>query len=173
MTMIGADLPPDPFEEPPSRHPLLARLSAWATRRRGPLVTLFTLAMLVVAVYALRRLAAEANYSDIVAALLATPPWRVALAIALTGASFVVLTLYDLTAFDAIGRPQAWRRIAPGAAAAYAVAQTTGFGPLSGAAVRLRFYTPLEITPGDIARVTAFVTPPSASASSSPPPWRP
>lgn len=158
MTMIGADLPPDPFEEPPSRHPLLARLSAWATRRRGPLVTLFTLAMLVVAVYALRRLAAEANYSDIVAALLATPPWRVALAIALTGASFVVLTLYDLTAFDAIGRPQAWRRIAPGAAAAYAVAQTTGFGPLSGAAVRLRFYTPLEITPGDIARVTAFVT---------------
>ena len=84
--------------------------------------------------------------------------WRLAAALALTAASFASLTLYDLNAFAAIGKPQPWRRIAPGAVAAYAVAQTAGFGPLSGGAVRLRYYTPLGITPADIARVVAFVT---------------
>ena len=136
----------------------LGRLTAWAERRRGPLVTLFTLAMLVAAVAALMRLAGETDYAAVVAALLAMPLWRIALAVALTGASFAVLTLYDLNAFRALGQPQPWRRIAPGAAAAYAVAQTTGFGPLSGGAVRMRFYTPLGVSPGDVARVVALVT---------------
>ncbi|MBP7003385.1 bifunctional lysylphosphatidylglycerol flippase/synthetase MprF [Amaricoccus sp.] len=136
----------------------LARLAAWTSRRRALLATVLTLAMLVVAVAALARLARHANYDEVVAALLATPPWRVGLAVLLTAASFAVLTLYDLNAFRALGQKQAWRRIAPGAAAAYAVAQTTGFGPLSGAAVRLRFYTPLGVSPGDIARVVALVT---------------
>lgn len=135
-----------------------ARLRAWAARRRTVLVTGFTLAMLVLALAALTRLAGEADYAEVVAALVATPPWRVALALVLTGASFAILTLYDANAFRALGQPQPWTRIAPGAAAAYAVAQTTGFGPLSGAAVRLRFYTPLGIGPGDIARIVGLVT---------------
>ena len=41
--------------------------------------------------------------------------------------------------------PMRWRR-------------PTGFGPLSGGAIRLRYYTPLGLSPGDIARVVAFVT---------------
>lgn len=134
------------------------RVMAWASRRRGMIVAVFTLAMLALAVAALMRLAGHTDYAKVVAALAATSPWRIALAAALTALSFGALTLYDLNAFRALGQPQPWRRIAPGAAAAYAVAQTTGFGPLSGAAVRLRFYTPLGVGPGDIARVTAFVT---------------
>ncbi|HET9069384.1 MAG TPA: phosphatidylglycerol lysyltransferase domain-containing protein, partial [Amaricoccus sp.] len=136
----------------------LRRLGAWAAARRGALTAVFTLAMLCLAAFALARLAHETRYEAVVRALLATPRWRLVVAVALTAASFLTLTLYDLNAFAAIGKPQPWRRIAPAALAAYAVAQTTGFGPLSGGAVRLRYYTPLGLSPGDIARVVLFVT---------------
>ena len=118
---------------------LLARLAA----RRSTLMAAFTLAMLGLAAVALVRLASETSYEAVVAALLATEVWRPAAALALTAVSFASLTLYDYNAFAANGRPQPWRRIAPGAVAAYAVAQTAGFGPLSGGAIRLRYYTPL------------------------------
>lgn len=146
------------IDEPTEHAGARARLAAWAGRRRGLLIGGFTLVMLVLAVVALTRLATEASYPEVVAALLSAPPWRIGLGVLLTALSFLALTFYDATAFAALGLPQPWRRIAPGAAAAYAVAQTAGFGPLSGGAVRLRFYTPLGIGPGDIARVVVFVT---------------
>lgn len=153
---------PSPDEAEPREHlgaggTPLARLAAWAGERRGILVTAFMLAMLGVAAWALMRLASETSYDAIVAALRATAAWRIAAAVFLTIASFGLLTLYDVNAFASIGKPQPWRRIAPGAVAAYAVAQTAGFGPLSGGAVRLRYYTPLGVTPADIARVVVFV----------------
>ncbi len=148
--------------ESPVREPLApgatARLMAWAAARRSTLLAVFTLAMVALAAFALVRLASEASYDAVVAALVATEPWRLVAALALTAVSFATLTLYDYNGFAAIGRPQPWRRIAPGAVAAYAVAQTAGFGPLSGGAIRMRYYTPLGITPADIARVVAFVT---------------
>lgn len=143
---------------PDERSGVLARIATWAAARRGWLTAAFTLAMVVLAAYALRRLAHETHYDAVVEALLATPWWRLFAAVAFTAASFAALTLYDLNAFAAIGKPQPWRRIAPAALAAYAVAQTTGFGPLSGGAVRLRYYTPLGLTPGDVARAVVFVT---------------
>ncbi len=136
----------------------MRRLAIWAAARRSTLAAVFTLLMLGLAAFALRRLVSESSYRAVVAALLATEQWRLVVAAAFTVASFALLTLYDLNAFAAIGKPQPWRRIAPGAVAAYAVAQTAGFGPLSGGAIRLRYYTPLGMTPTDIARVVLFVT---------------
>ncbi|HVH03436.1 MAG TPA: hypothetical protein VM891_10915, partial [Amaricoccus sp.] len=155
MTALDAPARQDRGAGPPSR---TVGLVAWAGHRRAVLVAAFTLAMLVAAVTALARLAGHADYDAVIDALVAMPGWRIAIAMLLTAASFAALTLYDLNAFRALGQPQPWARIAPGAAAAYAVSQTTGFGPLSGAAIRLRFYTPLGVGPGDIARVTALVT---------------
>ncbi len=143
--------------EPIAREGLFGRVAAWAGEHRAPIIAAFTLVMVSLAAWALMRLAAETSYPAIVEALRRTPSWRIAAAVALTVASFGLLTLYDLNAFASIGRPQPWRRIAPGAVAAYAVAQTAGFGPLSGGAVRLRYYTPLGVTPADIARVVVFV----------------
>lgn len=137
---------------------LAARLLAWVAARRTTIAAAFTLAMVGLAGYALVRLASEASYDAVVEALFATPAWRLAAALALTALSFATLTLYDFNAFAAIGKPQPWARIAPGAVAAYAVSQTAGFGPLSGGAIRLRYYTPLGVGPADIARVVAFVT---------------
>ena len=91
-----------------------------AARRLGrcaarALTALFTLAMLGLAAFALARLAHETSYEAVVEALLATPRWRLLAAVALTAASFASLTLYDLNAFAAIGKPQPWPRIAPAA----------------------------------------------------------
>ncbi len=148
----------DPCDDAPAAGSRWRRIAAWAAAHRSPLVALFTLAMLGLAAVALVHLAAETSYREILAALAATEAWRLGVALGLTAASFALLTLYDLNAFVAIGKPQPWPRIAPAAVAAYAVAQTTGFGPLSGGAVRLRYYTPLGLTPADIARVVIFVT---------------
>ncbi len=136
----------------------LTRALRWAAARRSLLMAWFTLAALGLAALALAHLLEETNYDAVVEALFAIAGWRLAAALALTALSFAALTLYDYNAFIAIGRPQSWQRIAPGAVAAYAVAQTAGFGPLSGGAIRLRYYTPLGVGPAEIARVVVFVT---------------
>lgn len=151
--------PADEAEDPNDAAPVASTgLLGWARRNGRILAAGLTLVMLAAALTALARLAKGTDYNQVVAALIQMPGWRIAMAIGLTAASFGALTLYDLNAFRAIRKPQPWWRIAPGAAASYAVGQTAGFGPLSGAAIRLRFYTPLGITPGEIALVVGFVT---------------
>lgn len=136
----------------------LQGLAVWAGNRRQTLMAAFSIAMVGLALFALVRLASETSYGAVVQAILHTPAWRLATAVGLTGVSFLLLTMYDYHAFEALGRPQPWRQIAPGAIAAYAVAQTAGFGPLSGGAIRMRYYTPLGFSPAEIARVVVFVT---------------
>ena len=116
-----------------------ARIVRWAAARRSLLMAWLTLLALALAMLALARLAEETNYDAVVEALFSIDLWRLGVALVLTAVSFGALTLYDFNAFQAIGAPQPWRRIAPGAVAAYAVAQTAGFGPLSGGAIRLRY----------------------------------
>ncbi|MFT3972945.1 MAG: bifunctional lysylphosphatidylglycerol flippase/synthetase MprF [Amaricoccus sp.] len=141
----------------PARGPF-GLLSQWAQNRRSTLWAVFSLMMVALALFALVRLASETSYGAVVAAIMHTSPLRLIAAVVLTAVSFLLLTLYDYHAFEAMGRRQPWVRIAPGAVAAYAVAQTTGFGPLSGGAIRMRYYTPLGFTTVEIARVVVFVT---------------
>ncbi|MFO1207838.1 MAG: bifunctional lysylphosphatidylglycerol flippase/synthetase MprF [Amaricoccus sp.] len=138
--------------------PRFDRVVRWAAARRSLLMAWLTLIALALAALALARLVEETNYDAVVEALFSIDLWRLGAALGFTATSFGALTLYDFNAFQAIGVPQPWRRIAPGAVAAYAVAQTAGFGPLSGGAIRLRYYTPLGVGPAEIARVVAFVT---------------
>ncbi len=41
---------------------------------------------------------------------------------------------------------------------AYAVGNTAGFGPLTGGAIRYRFYARLGFEPAEVARIVAFIT---------------
>lgn len=132
--------------------------STWREMARQAFLPAVSIIALVLAIIAIRKLLRETDYDAVLDALLGMAPWRLAAALALTAVSFGALSLYDLNGFRALGQPLPWRRIAPGALAAYAVAQTAGFGPLSGGAVRLRFYTPLGVAPGDVARLVVFVT---------------
>lgn len=130
----------------------------WFARHRQAWFGLLMIAVLAAGALAVYRLAAGTDPAAVVATLLDMPNWRLAAAIGLTVASFGALTLYDLNAFAALGQPKRWRDIAPCAFAAFAISQTVGFGPLSGAAVRMRFYTPLGVKPLQVAQVVGFIT---------------
>ncbi|WP_157982096.1 bifunctional lysylphosphatidylglycerol flippase/synthetase MprF [Oceanicella sp. SM1341] len=135
-----------------------ASRGSWFSEHRNLVMVPIIILLLCAGGFALRRLAAEADYHMVVTALIDTPGWRLAAAVALTAASYVALTLYDVTALASLGAPRRWREVAPGAFAAFAIAQSVGFGPLSGAAVRLRFYLPLGIGAAEVARLVALVT---------------
>ncbi|QDL94553.1 bifunctional lysylphosphatidylglycerol flippase/synthetase MprF (plasmid) [Paroceanicella profunda] len=151
-------LPPGAGAEPEPAEGAATGLRAWIAAHRNYLLIPAILILLCAGGFALRGLAAEADYHMVVAALLATPGWRLGLAVGLTALSYVALTLYDVTALASLGVPRRWRDVAPGAFAAFAIAQSVGFGPLSGAAVRLRFYLPLGIGASEVARLVALVT---------------
>lgn len=104
------------------------------------------------------RLTAEVRYDDVLTALSATSWQAIALAIVFTGLSFLALVFYDSNALDHIGRKTPFPSVAVTAFVAYAVGNTVGFGPLSGGAIRFRAYSRLGLSPGEIARVIAFVT---------------
>lgn len=100
--------------------------------------------------------ATGSEYQQAVDAFLAMSPLSIMLAVLFTIASFAALSLADYSAFKAIGTPRSWTDIAPGSLAAYAISQSIGLGPLSGAAVRMRYYIPLGVPPGDVAKIVGF-----------------
>ncbi|SOC45941.1 phosphatidylglycerol lysyltransferase [Rhizobium subbaraonis] len=107
---------------------------------------------------AIYHLSAEVRYADVIAALEGTPWSALALAVFFTALSFASLIFYDVNALEYIGRKASFASVAVSAFMAYAVGNTVGFGPLSGGAIRFRAYSRLWLTPGEIARVIAFVT---------------
>lgn len=116
-----------------------------------------SLAVLGLGVLALVRLAGETSYEAVVTELLATPAPSVLAAVCLTLTSFTALTFCDHAALRVLGEPRPWRQIAPGAFSAFAIAHSVGFGPLTGVAVRLRYYVPLGIPALVVARVLVVV----------------
>lgn len=147
----GADAAPDAGE---AQEP--GRLSALLHSRA---VTLGLAALVfAVFVFALRRLAAEVSYAELVAALSATPYGDLFLAVAATAASYAALTVYDVEGLAYAGEKRPYRAVAFVAFCAYAVGNTAGFGPLSGGAIRYRFYSRLGLSPEAVAKVIGFVT---------------
>jgi phosphatidylglycerol lysyltransferase len=117
--------------------------------------SLFVFALVAYGIY---RLTAEIRYEDVLVALSNTAWSDIALAVLFTGLSFLALIFYDSNALDHIGRKTPFPAVAVTAFMAYAVGNTVGFGPLSGGAIRFRAYSRLGLSPGEIARVVAFVT---------------
>lgn len=116
------------------------------------------LAIVALASFAVTRLAKEVSYAQVVEALRKTP-WAAVLASVLaTIASFAALTVYDVSALRHVGRRAPYPFVALTAFCAYAVGNTAGFGPLTGGAIRYRFYSRAGIEPDRIAKVIAFVT---------------
>nr|WP_305854623.1 bifunctional lysylphosphatidylglycerol flippase/synthetase MprF [Roseateles sp. XES5] len=117
--------------------------------------SLFVFALVAFGLY---RLTAEVRYDEVLDALSQTSWSAIALAAIFTGLSFLALIFYDCNALDHVGRKTAFPSVAVTAFMAYAVGNTVGFGPLSGGAIRFRAYSRLGLSPGEIARVIAFVT---------------
>lgn len=124
-----------------------------AGRRLAPLVSA---GLFVAALWVLRRELRAVRYDEVTAALFALPATRVVLATLLTAANYAVLTLYDQLGFAYVGRRIERGRIALAGFVAYAISNSVGFGLLSGASVRYRFYSRWGLTASELSRLVLF-----------------
>src|SRR4051812_9575822 len=123
-----------------------ARLKSYALLALGALVVL-------VVVYALSGLIHTLDYHRVVAAIHATPVRAVLLAGLATAASYATLIGYDLSAMHYVGVRVPRPVVLLASLSAYALGNTVGHGPLTGGAVRYRFYSAAGLQPGEIGRI--------------------
>ncbi len=115
-------------------------------------------ALFLAALAVLHRELRHVRYHELTAAVEAVPRVRVFLALLLTAANYLVLTGYDLLAFAWVGRRLRRSWIALAGFVSYAVSNSLGFGMLSGAAVRFRFYTRWGIGARELSKIVLFQT---------------
>ncbi|WP_243652528.1 bifunctional lysylphosphatidylglycerol flippase/synthetase MprF [Novosphingobium sp. PhB165] len=137
-------------------HRRLAHLKPLAERLAVPAQLALAALVLILAGLSLRHMAATFHFHAVLRDARALPVWRLALAFGFTAASYLLLTIYDVMALRAIGRPLPWRSAALASFTSYTLSHNLGFGIITGAAARLRVYGAKGLTTGDVARVTAI-----------------
>ena len=80
----------------------------------------------------------------------------IGLSLLCTAGAYLVLTVYDSTAFEYIKRPIRFTRVMYVAFVAYAFSHNIGVGAVSGGSVRYRFYSRWGVSAYDIATVIIF-----------------
>lgn len=148
----GAE-PPAASEPPGDDRPTWLDRIAFRLKVLAPALPVVLLA---VAAVVLHRELAAFRYRDLANEVRAVHPSHVLLALGLTAANYLVLTLYDLLALRSLGRPLPWRVVGPAAFTAYAFGHNLGGSVLSAGGIRWRFYSPHGIGLGDLARLVAF-----------------
>ena len=107
---------------------------------------------------ALRLVLDEVHLRDVRAALGAVPADRIALAAALTAASYTLLTLHDWIALRVIGRPQPWQVGATAAFLGNAISYNLGLSLLTGNSARYRIYGQAGLSLAEAVKVGAIGT---------------
>src|SRR6185436_17801303 len=90
------------------------------------------------------------------AQLVSLPLARLLAALLLTAANYAVLTGYDHLALAYVGRSLPRGQVTLASFVAYAVANSVGFGMISGASVRYRFYSRWGVTTPELSRTVLF-----------------
>lgn len=108
------------------------------------------------AIWVLTRALGDITWSGLAESLRQIGPTDILLTIVSTAGAYLVLTVYDTTAFAYIGRPMRWRRVAYVSFISYAFSHSLGFGALTGGTVRYRFYSYWGVPPLQIAAVILF-----------------
>ncbi|MBA3656523.1 MAG: UPF0104 family protein [Gemmatimonadaceae bacterium] len=120
------------------------------------------LALIALALVAFKAQAGLLTGRDVLGELHSYNVWIILASVALTAGSFCVLCGLELFALKEAGgvstRSISRLRGAATGFVAHAFSQTLGFALITGAAVRVRAYSPARVSTGDIARVSAFVT---------------
>lgn len=107
----------------------------------------------VLAFVALHALVREVHARDVEAAFHTLGAGEIAAALALTGLSYFLLTLYDVLSLRVIGKPLPYRTAAFAALTSYPLSHNLGFALLTGGSMRYRVYTAAGIAPADILRI--------------------
>jgi phosphatidylglycerol lysyltransferase len=114
------------------------------------------LAVFGLALWVLHEALSTYRYDELVAAIAALPPGRLALALVVTVAGYAVLAGYDLLAFRFIGRSVRFTSIAAASFISSALGNNLGNTLLTGAAVRYWIYTSVGLPAALITRVVLF-----------------
>lgn len=122
-------------------------------RLKSALPALIGLALFAAALAVLRRELAAASWHDLSRDVMAMPFTVLVCAVGVTAVNYLVLTCYDLLAFEYIGKRLPRWRIVAASLLAYAIANNVGFAALSGASVRYRFYTRWGVTNAELSRI--------------------
>ena len=115
----------------------------------GPIVGV---ALFALAAWILERELREFHYDDVMAHFAAIPRSHLLLALALTGASYLCLTGYDVLALREARVRLPYARVGLASFVAYVFSHNLGLSFLGGSAVRYRMYTSWGVTPADLAR---------------------
>lgn len=136
------------------------RLGRWARANRGRLIALLMVALASLGFMALQRLLADVRPHDVRAAFHALRAWQIAAALALTVASYAILTLYDVLALRIAGKALPYQTAAMASFTSYSLSHNLGLSFLTGGSARYRIYSAAGLSAADIARVvvTASLT---------------
>ncbi|MET0240617.1 MAG: bifunctional lysylphosphatidylglycerol flippase/synthetase MprF [Sphingobium sp.] len=125
---------------------------------RVPLSIALVAALAALGFIALDRLLNEVHLNDIRTALTALGPAPILLAILFTAISYIALTLYDVLALRAIGRPLPYRTAALASFTSYTLSHNLGLALLTGGSARYRVYSAAGLDVADVARVVTIAS---------------
>jgi uncharacterized membrane protein YbhN (UPF0104 family) len=127
------------------------------TQKTINLLTLaVALAMFFVAIFVLYRELENTRFIDVVGSLEALPRTRVIVALAITAASYLLLTAYDFLALNYVGHTLRMRQTVFASFIAFAFSNNLGFALMSGSSVRYWIYTGFGLGPVEIWEIVAF-----------------
>ncbi len=143
--------------EAPISGDVLARPGLMARLRRlaGPLLSV---AMLCLALWALRRLASEVSYREVARYVHGLENYRVALAVLLTAGSYGVMTLYDWFGLAYVGKRLPRAQVSLISFISYAFSNALGMALLISGSIRYRFYIQAGLTTAEVAKVVLYCT---------------
>lgn len=118
--------------------------------------TLLGIALFAAALWVLHHELQAYSYKDVKAALRDLPRWRLALGLALTAASYLLLTGYDALACRYLSQALRYRQIALASFVGYAFSHNVGASFLGGGAIRFRLYSSWGLGATEIATIVAF-----------------
>lgn len=130
----------------------------WMRRHKTTLSVGGVLLLAALGFVALGRLLQEVHLHEVMAAWRALEPPQLIAAIALTGVSYLALTLYDVLALRAIGRPLPYQTAAFASFTSYTLSHNLGLALLTGGSARYRVYSAAGLDAADVARVIAIAS---------------
>lgn len=130
-------------------------MSLFRIRQLAPLLSVVLFAA---AAWALFGALDGHDIDDVMTQLVSVSPKQIAVAIALTATSYLMLTGYEALAMRHVGHRLPYPKLALASFVSYVFAHNVGVSLLSGGAVRYRIYTAEGIRSVDIALVTLLCT---------------
>lgn len=128
-----------------------------AAHARHVAITVATLVIFALALYALSHLLREIRPGDVIASLESVSLRTLVTALGCVAGSYTMLTLYDGLAVRGIGRRLPYSHVAMTSFIAFGISHTAGLSSISGGSVRYRSYAAEGLTAFEIAGIMTLV----------------